>query len=134
MSIDITVDDSCIGAFQELNSKRDINTVIYRLNATMDRIVPCFQGNLTHEELLEAMPASDLRFVVYDLPFAAPDGARRRTVAMISWCPGSLDATQQAACAAGYSALRDALDGVEVFVEATKTSDLEYQKLVPRAA
>ncbi|MFD6971579.1 cofilin family protein [Streptomyces sp. NPDC059949] len=134
MSIDIAVDDSCISAFQELKSKRDINTVIYQLNDTMDRIVLGIQGNLTHDELLAAMPVSDPRFVVYDLPFAASDGARRNSLAMISWCPGGVDATQQAACAAGCTALKDALDGVEVFVEATDLSDLEYQRLVSRAA
>ncbi|MCX4546043.1 hypothetical protein [Streptomyces sp. NBC_01565] len=134
MSIDISVDDSCISAFQELKSQRDINTVIYQLNDRMDRVVVGLQGNLTHDELLEAMPVTDPRFVVYDLPFAASDGARRNSLAMIFWCPGSVDAAQQVACAAGYGALKDALDGVEVFVEATDLSDLEYQRLVSRAA
>ncbi|WP_405812937.1 MULTISPECIES: cofilin family protein [unclassified Streptomyces] len=134
MSIGIAVDDSCISAFQELKSKRDINAVIYQLNDKLDRIVLGLQGNLTHDELLEAMPVSEPRFVVYDLSFAASDGARRNSVAMISWCPESVDTTQQAACAAGYGALKDALDGVEIFVEATGLSDLEYHRLVSRAA
>lgn len=132
-AVNIAVDDSCVSAFQDLKAKREINTVIYRFTDAMDALVVAFQGNVTHDELLAAVPVSDPVFVVYDLPFADPDGTRRNTVVMISWCPARADAAQRAASAAGYSALKDALDGVEVFVEATEHSELEYQELVSRA-
>ncbi|MFI1279865.1 cofilin family protein [Streptomyces sp. NPDC020858] len=120
--------------FTAKRSRAATSAGLVPVNNRMDRIVLGFQGNLTHDELLQVMPVSDLRFVVLDLHFDAPDGARRNTLAMICWCPESVDTTQQAACALGYSALRDALDGIEVLVEAADPSDLEYQKLVSQAS
>jgi cofilin len=47
----ISVDDSCISAFQELKSRRDINTVIFRLSEKLETVISDFRGNLTHDEL-----------------------------------------------------------------------------------
>jgi cofilin len=62
------VDDSCISAFQELKSRRDISTVIYRLSDSLETVIPDFEGNLTHDELLKALPAGG------DSARAAPRG------------------------------------------------------------
>ncbi|MFE2707194.1 actin-binding ADF family protein [Streptomyces mirabilis] len=134
MSGGIPVDDSCISAFQELKSRRDINTVIYRLSDNLETVVPDFEGNLTHDELLKALPADEPRYVVYDLLFATADGARQEKVMLISWCPAGTKAEERSAHSSGYSTLRNLLDGVQFYVEATGPSDVEYEALVSRAS
>ncbi|MFG2260938.1 hypothetical protein [Streptomyces mirabilis] len=44
MSGGTPVDDSCISAFQELKSRRDINTVIYRLSDSLEIVIPEARG------------------------------------------------------------------------------------------
>ncbi|MFF0066877.1 actin-binding ADF family protein [Streptomyces sp. NPDC005279] len=134
MSSGIPVDDSCISAFQELKSKRDINTVIYRLSNNLETVIPDFKGNLTHDELLEALPATEPRFVVYDLAFATADGTRENKIVMISWCPERTEVEQRIAHSSSYHTLRNLLDGVQVYVQATDRSDVEYDELVSRAS
>ncbi|WP_339134984.1 hypothetical protein WJM95_34490 [Streptomyces sp. f51] len=134
MSTDVAVDDSCIGAFWELKSKRDINTVIYRLNDLLNSCVVEHEGNLTHDELLLALPANEPRLVIYDLPFATEDGTRQNKILLISWLPPRATPQHKAAYAHAHAALRDTLDGSQLLpVRSTSTADLAYHCLASHA-
>ncbi|MGW4031636.1 cofilin family protein [Streptomyces sp. NPDC004838] len=125
----ITVEPRCLTAFQELKSKRTVNTVIYRVDVARQAVVCAFEGNLTHTELLAALPADEPRTVAYHICFALPDGTRRTAAFLISWSP----AAETAADEAGHQALIDLFDGVDVHVRAASTADLTYAALVNRA-
>ncbi|WP_328886129.1 actin-binding ADF family protein [Streptomyces sp. NBC_00316] len=132
MSSGIPVEDSCIEAFHELKSKRHVNTVIYRLSDNLETVVLDFKGNLTHDELLKALPAAETRFVVYDLVFATADGSRKDKLVLISWCPEGAEVEQRTAHSTTRNTLRNLLDGVQVYVQTTDLSDLGYEELVSR--
>ncbi|MFE7795641.1 actin-binding ADF family protein [Streptomyces sp. NPDC057460] len=134
MSGGIPVEDSCIKAFHELKSKRNVNTVIYRLSDNLETVIPDFKGNLTHDELLQALPATETRFAVYDLVFATADGTRKERIVLISWCPEAAEIEQRIAHATSRNPLRDLLDSVQVYVQATALSDVEYDELVSRTS
>ncbi|MEU0033586.1 actin depolymerization factor/cofilin-like domain-containing protein [Streptomyces sp. NPDC006333] len=134
MSGHIPVDESCISAFQELKGRRDINTVIYRLSDDLTTVIFDAKGNLTHDELLKALPADEPRYAVHDLLFASSDGARQEKTVLISWCPARTTAGEKTAHSSGYSSLRNLLEGVQVHVPATDLSDVEYRALVSRAS
>ncbi|MFE2537266.1 hypothetical protein [Streptomyces sp. NPDC059371] len=134
MSTDIAVDDSCISAFRELKSKRDINTVIYRLNDLLDSCVVEHNGNLTHDELLLALPANEPRLAIYDLPFATEEGTRQNKILLISWLPRRATPQYKAAYGHAHAALRDTLDGSQLLpVRSTKAADLAYHRLASHA-
>lgn len=114
MSGHIVVDDSCISAFRELKGRRDINAVIYRLSDSLESVVFDAEGNLTHDELVHALPVDEPRYVFYDLLFASADGARQEKIVLISWCPARATAEEKLAHSSGYRALRDLLEGVQV--------------------
>ncbi|MEU9304787.1 hypothetical protein [Streptomyces sp. NPDC048269] len=134
MSSGISVEESCVAAFRELTGHRDVNTVIYRLSADLASIVPEFEGNLTHDELLEALPTGEPRLVAYELAFAAADGARRHEIVLISWSPEGTDIEQRTVLASGYRALRSTLDRIDLCVQATGLADVQYDELVSRAS
>ncbi|MFE7711559.1 actin-binding ADF family protein [Streptomyces sp. NPDC057486] len=134
MSSDIPVEDSCIEAFHELKRKRNVNTVIYRLSDNLETVIPDFKGNLTHDELLQALPTAETRFVVYDLVFATANGARKDKIVLISWCPEAAEIEQKIAHSTSRSTLRNLLDGVQVYVHTTDPSDLGYEELVSRTS
>ncbi|MEU9084053.1 actin depolymerization factor/cofilin-like domain-containing protein [Streptomyces sp. NPDC048357] len=129
----ITVDDSCLSALQELKSKREINTVVYRLNESLATVVVESQGNLTHEEMLAALPADEPRFVVYDLHFAASDGARRSDLVMIFWIPDGALPAHKLAYSSADRVVQDLFDGIQVTVRATNLSHLAYNELASQA-
>ncbi|MFV5998125.1 actin-binding ADF family protein [Streptomyces sp. NPDC056231] len=134
MSSGIPVEDSCIEAFHELKRKRNVNTVIYRLSDNLETVIPDFKGNLTHDELLQALPAAETRFVVYDLVFATANGARKDKIVLISWCPEAAEIEQKIAHSTSRNTLRNLLDGVQVYVQTTDPSDLGYEELVSRTS
>ncbi|WP_326772758.1 hypothetical protein [Streptomyces sp. NBC_01445] len=132
MTSAISVEDRCIDAFNKLKTSRHITTVLYRLNDSLDTLILDFEGSLTHDELLKALP-SDPRLVAYELPFADRDGSRREATVLISWSPQGISPEQMSAYAAVYVALRNQLGGVDLSIDAMSRSDLEYNRLV-RAA
>ncbi|MGW1538264.1 cofilin family protein [Streptomyces aureus] len=134
MSRRMTVDDRCISAFWELKSKRDINAVIYRLNDLLNSCVVEHEGNLTHDELLLALPANKPRLAIYDLPFATEDGTRQNKVLLISWLPRGAIPQYKAAYGHAHATLKGTLDGSHLLtVRSAKAADLAYHRLVARA-
>ncbi|MGW3819832.1 cofilin family protein [Streptomyces sp. NPDC005046] len=133
MSSHMSVDDRCVSAFWELKGKREVNTVIYRLTDALDTCVVERQGNLTHDELLSALPAHEPRLVVHDLAFATADGARRNRILLISWLPREITPRHEAATGHAHAALLESLDGSPLPVRATDLAELEYGRLVSQA-
>ncbi|MFE2301724.1 hypothetical protein ACFXAW_26475 [Streptomyces sp. NPDC059445] len=133
MSNHISVDDTCVSAFWELKGKREVNTVLYRLSDALDTCVVERRANLTHDELLSALPAHEPRLVLLDLAFASVDGARRNKILLISWVPRGITPQHEAAYAHGRAALLRRLDGSLLTVRATDSADLDYHRLVSEA-
>ncbi|MET9896545.1 hypothetical protein ABZZ47_41525 [Streptomyces sp. NPDC006465] len=133
MSIRMSVDDRCVSAFWELKGKREVNTVIYRLTDALDTCVVERQGNLTHDELLSALPAHEPRLVVHDLAFAMADGARQNRILLISWLPRGITPRHETANGRAHAALLESLGGSPLSVRATDLAELDYRRLVSQA-
>ncbi|MFJ9643604.1 cofilin family protein [Streptomyces sp. NPDC004244] len=132
MSSPVGFSEGSLDAFQHMQDRREINTVILRYAAASDVLVAEVEGNLTHEELLGALPANEPRLVVYELSFASPDGARKNEKMLIFWDPpGALGRKQP--YADGYAALLQLLDTAHVHLKATQTAQLEHARLVTLA-
>ncbi|MFD9303413.1 cofilin family protein [Streptomyces sp. NPDC060048] len=132
MSSPISLAEGCLDALQHFRETREINTVILRFADSPGVLVPEVEGNLTHDELVRALPADEARLVVYELPFATPEGARRHQQLLILWTPPGAGG-QEEAYTAGYSALQEHLSDVHVHVKAGQADQLEYQRLVALA-
>ncbi|MEU4999281.1 actin depolymerization factor/cofilin-like domain-containing protein [Streptomyces sp. NPDC021622] len=135
MSSDVVVEDSVISAFQGLKAKRTVNTIFCRLSDDFNTIVPDFQGTLTHDELLERLPRSEARYVVYDLAYARSKGDEQRyKITLISWCPDGVTIKSRMVHSSGYNTLQNMLDGVGLYIQAADLSDVEYDELVSRVS
>jgi len=134
VSSGISVERACVDVFHQLKSKREINTVIYRLSDDLTTVLSDFKGNLTHDELLQALPAAEPRFVVYELCFATHDGTRAQKTVLISWCPQGTTPEQRTSHSSGYHTLRNLLDGVDAYVEATDLTHVQYDELLSRTS
>ncbi|MEV6580896.1 cofilin family protein [Streptomyces sp. NPDC051582] len=124
--------EGCLDALQRLKETREINTVILRHRDVPEGLVPEVEGNLTHDELLQALPAEEVRLVVHELAFASPEGTRRNERVLILWAPAAA-AGQEEAYSAGYAALKEFLTDVRVHLTVRQTDQLEYRRLVALA-
>lgn len=133
MDFGIAVDASCVSAFLELKGKPDVNTVVYRLSGSAASLVVEERANLTHDELLLALPADQPRLVLYNLPFASVEGTRQKKIVSICWLPASTDPRDGAAYRQAQAALEEVVDGTEMTIIATALPDLDYSRLVAQA-
>ncbi|MFE5538527.1 hypothetical protein ACFQ78_22625 [Streptomyces sp. NPDC056519] len=126
--------NECVDALHRLRGTRETNTVIldYGHATGVLGLQVQVQGNLTHDELVRALPVHEARLVVHELRFADPDGARRNEHVLILWMPAAA-AGQEAPYTAGYRALKDFLTGVHVHLTARRVEHLAYRRLVALA-
>ncbi|RST03733.1 hypothetical protein EF904_20630 [Streptomyces sp. WAC05950] len=114
-----------------MKETREINTVVLRRTEPENALVVEVEANLTHEELIQALPVEEPRLIVHELSFASREGARRHERLLILWQPSAADGGgQEAGYAAAYASLKDFLDDVRVYLTAEHTDQLEYRKLV----
>ncbi|MGW6577480.1 cofilin family protein, partial [Streptomyces sp. NPDC054945] len=108
-----------------------INTVVLRRTDPGNALVLEVEANLTHEELLQALPLEEPRLVVHELSFASQDGARRHERLLILWQPTAAEGSgPEAGYAAAYSSLMEFLADVHVHLTAERTDQLAYRRLV----
>lgn len=131
MSSPIALSDSSLAALHHLREKRELNTVILRYADGPGVLVPEVEGNLTHDELVQAMPADEPRLVIHDLSFASPEGMRKSAQLLIFWMPP--DAGGEETYAAAYAVLKEFLPDVHVHLTARRADQLAYRRLVALA-
>ncbi|MER5757663.1 cofilin family protein [Streptomyces sp. NPDC002082] len=132
MSGSVVLSESSLAALHHLREKREINTVTLRYGDVPGVLVAEVEGNLTPEELVEALPADQPRLVVHELSFASPDGTRRNAQLLIFWMPPDAG-EQEETYAAGFSALKEYLSNVHAHLTARRADHLDYRRLVALA-
>ncbi|MFD9339859.1 hypothetical protein ACFWBF_36615 [Streptomyces sp. NPDC060028] len=120
-----------IDALQQLKDRRDVNTVIFRW-ATPHALVLELEGNLTHDELVQALPPDAPRLVLHELAFATREGTRRHETLLILWEPAEVGG-QEESCTGDYTALRKSLPNIHVHLTARQAEQLDYRGLVALA-
>ncbi|MER5567300.1 cofilin family protein [Streptomyces goshikiensis] len=133
MSNPAGLSEDSLAALHHLREKRDINTVTLRYTDVPGVLVPEVEGNLTHDELVHALPADEPRLVVHELAFASPDGTRRHAPLLIFWMPPGASA-QEETYTAGFTALKETLPDVHIHLTARRADQLKYRRLVALAS
>ncbi|MGW6821406.1 cofilin family protein [Streptomyces sp. NPDC055005] len=119
-------------ALQHLKGRRAVNTVIFRCAQAPGALALELEGNLTHEELVRALPPDAARLVFHELAFATREGARRHETLLILWLPPAAEG-QEGSCTVGYVALEESLPSVRVHLTARLVGHLDYARLVALA-
>ncbi|MEU6867698.1 cofilin family protein [Streptomyces sp. NPDC046876] len=133
MSSPSVFSEDSLQAFRHLSERRDVNTVILHRQGAAGSLAVEVEANLTHEELLEALPADEPRLVVHELAFATPDGTRRNEQLLIFWDPVGAMGREQA-YAAAFTALQTLLEASRVQLKVRQADELEYRKLAALAS
>ncbi|MFC9585683.1 cofilin family protein [Streptomyces yangpuensis] len=128
----IRLSEALLAALQHLRERREINTVTLRYSDAPAVLVPEAEANLTHEELVQALPVDEPRLVLHELAFASPEGTRKHAQLLIFWMPPAAG-EQEDAYTAGFTALKEHLPDVHVHLTARRANQLEYRRLVALA-
>ncbi|MFD3762756.1 hypothetical protein [Streptomyces sp. NPDC058622] len=118
-----------VDALHRLKDQRDVNTVILHCAPAPHALEVELVGNLTHEELLQALPQEAERLVVHELAFATREGSRRHETVLILWAPAEAGG-QEEPCTEGYTALKEFLTDTRMHLTAGQKDQLDYRRLV----
>ncbi|NXY93229.1 hypothetical protein HYE82_02120 [Streptomyces sp. BR123] len=132
MSSLIGFSEGCLDAFRHLRETREINTVILQYIDTLEVLVAEVEGNLTHDELIQALPEDKPRLVIHELSFATREGKRRNEQLLVFWMPPG-GSGQEEAYTALYTVLKGYLADVHVRLTARRADELDYHRLVALA-
>uniref|UniRef100_A0ACD5XAE9 Uncharacterized protein n=1 Tax=Avena sativa TaxID=4498 RepID=A0ACD5XAE9_AVESA len=130
----VAVSEECVRAFQELRADRAHRFVVYKLDDDLQQVVVEKVGGVESkfDDLAAALPADDCRYAVYDLEFLADDSVGdtpRSKIFFISWSPETADIKNKMVYASSNEGFKKELDGVQIDVQATDTSELTLQIL-----
>ncbi|OEJ35062.1 cofilin family protein [Streptomyces subrutilus] len=133
MSSPTNLSQEGVDALRHLRGRREVNTVILRHRDTPQALAVELEGNLTHDELLQALPSDEARLVVHELSFATREGMRRHETLLILWVPVGAAGREEESYTVGYTALKELLGDVHVHLTARRPDQLDYRRLVALA-
>ncbi|AEO71550.1 uncharacterized protein THITE_2171639 [Thermothielavioides terrestris NRRL 8126] len=139
-----SVNAECVSAYNELKSTRKYKYVIFKLSDDNKEIVvdSTSQEGDSYEtfrtKLIEATTKSKTgavgkgpRYAVYDVEYELASGeGTRNKITFIAWSPDDAGVMAKMVYASSKEALKRALPGIAVEVQANDPDDIEFESLV----
>ncbi|CAM9798271.1 unnamed protein product [Chrysoparadoxa australica] len=86
------------------------------------------------EDMLEHLPPNEGRYALFDLDFNTKDGRPTSKLVFIAWAPDTAKIKTKMMYSGSKEALKSALVGVGIHVQANDQSDLDLEKAIIPAA
>ncbi|TFK33015.1 cofilin [Crucibulum laeve] len=139
MSSGVPVNGDCIQSYQDLKlntSKTEPKKyIIFNLNKDFTEIIVEKTSISTkYEDFLADLPENECRWAIYDLEFEKDGGdGKRKKIIFVSWVPDDAKIKQKMVFASSRDALKRALVGIAVEVQATDASEIAYETVLEKA-
>jgi len=83
------------------------------------------------EDFCADLPESDCRYAVIDVEFETDDGRPTSKIIFLSWAPDTAKVRSKMVYAGSKEAIKRALVGVGIHLNATDRSELEFEQILP---
>ena len=100
---------------------------VYKISDSGDEIVIDCYGTkeATYDDFVEKLPPNECRYGLFDMEFETKDGRPTSKLVLIAWTPDTAKIKNKMMYAGSKEALKSALVGVGVHMQATDQSELE---------
>lgn len=136
-STGVTVDEEVATTFQafKLQQGEKLRFYVYKIE-DKSKIVIESKGdrNQSYDDFCAALPDDDCRYGVIDLDFKTDDGRPTSKLVFITWNPDTANVRNKMLYSGSKEALKSALNGVGVHVNATDHAELDLETSVLPAA
>jgi len=134
MASGVTVNQICLDAFQALKAQRANKYIVFQLNDDRTEVVVSKTStSCVYNEFLRDLPEDDCRWAVYDLEFEKTGAGVRNKICFVSWSPDSAKIKSKMVYASSRDALRRALIGVAVDIQAADYDEASFEALLDKA-
>jgi len=142
MASGVKVDNSVIEKFHEFKIKKNTGYLVLGFSEDISKIVvlkegvnkvpqnaPATEKNQKWAEMLDELPANDVRYAVIDIFYDTNEGARAE-IYFIAWAPDDATVKRKMLCASSKDALKNALQGIRNHIQATCKADLDLAAII----
>mmetsp|Transcript_21732 Transcript_21732/g.32892 ORF Transcript_21732/g.32892 Transcript_21732/m.32892 type:complete len:143 (-) Transcript_21732:203-631(-) len=131
MSTGVTVNDEVAEAFNKFKLQQEpfkLRYFVYKI-VNKTEIVIEKQGarEASYDDFVEDMPEDDCRYGLVDLEFETDDNRPTSKLVFISWNPDTASVRNKMLYSGSKEALKTALTGVGIHINATDASELDLE-------
>ncbi|KIJ62612.1 hypothetical protein HYDPIDRAFT_157413 [Hydnomerulius pinastri MD-312] len=132
MASGVPVSPDVITQFKDLKGRK-LKYIIFNLNPTNTEIIVEKTSTVKdYDEFLKDLPEQECRWAVYDFEFEK-DGAPRNKIFFFSWSPDTAKMKPKMVFASSREGLRRTLDGVQLEIQGTDATEVEYSAIFTKA-
>jgi len=106
--------------------------VLYKLNDNNTAIiVDKISDETDYDKFVEALPAEEPRWAVYDFPYEVEGGQRSKLI-FYSWAPDTAKIKKKMLHASSQDSLKNQLVGVNTFIQGTDYSEVAHEVVLEK--
>ncbi|ORX81906.1 hypothetical protein BCR32DRAFT_232385 [Anaeromyces robustus] len=137
----VKVDPQCVQLFNELKMGHNLKYIVYAFNKERSRIIVERTGedeDITYEEFIDTLPKNECRYVIFNFDFehsymGTSITAKCERILLLLWCPSTSKIREKMLFASSKRTIRKALDGVQVEVQGTDYTEIDYDTVYEKA-
>eukprot|EP00047_Mylnosiga_fluctuans_P001363 m.219952 g.219952 ORF g.219952 m.219952 type:complete len:140 (-) comp10279_c0_seq1:73-492(-) len=132
MASGVRVADDVPTVYNEIKLGHKFEYVIFKINDALDTIVvdECAAPGTSYSTFLSKLPKDNGRYAVFDFKYELEDGGQRNKLVFIVWVPDAAKVKQKMIYASSKDALRKALVGIQLEVQATDSEEIDHATIL----
>ncbi|EIW80883.1 hypothetical protein CONPUDRAFT_82013 [Coniophora puteana RWD-64-598 SS2] len=141
MASGVSVDPACLSTYQALKNptsakksgQSPLKYVLFSLNDKLTEIVVAqtAETGQDYDSFVKALPETHCRWAVFDFQYDQGEGQRNKLV-FYSWSPDDAKIKEKMVYASSKDALRRALDGIQIEIQATAFDEVAEEAVLER--
>lgn len=132
-STGVEVDDEVVNTFQsfKLQQGEKLRYIIYKIENKKTIVIDSKGArDKTYDDFCGELPDDDCRYGLIDLDFTTTDGRPTSKLVLITWNPDTGPIRAKMLYSGSKEALKSALNGVGIHINATDHSELDWETSV----
>ncbi|KTW26613.1 hypothetical protein T552_02622 [Pneumocystis carinii B80] len=129
----VQVSDECLELFHQLKHGKSIKYIVFSINSEKTHIVvEKTSTDSNYEEFIKDLPENDCRYAIYDFEYELKGEGKRKKICFFVWSPDVSPIKSKMLYASSKDALRRALSGISIEVQATDFSEIVYESVIEK--
>ncbi|ORX42499.1 hypothetical protein BCR36DRAFT_407068 [Piromyces finnis] len=137
----ITVDPECIHFYNDLKLCHNHKYIVFAFNKEKTKIVVERSGDdedMTYDEFIDSLPKNECRYAIFNFVFdhsymGTNIIAQCERILLLLWCPSTAKIREKMLFASSKRSIKKALDGVQVEIQGTDYSEIDYDTVYEKA-
>ncbi|KAM3376028.1 actin-depolymerizing factor 7 [Capsicum galapagoense] len=129
----MAVHDDCKLKFLELKSKRNYRYIIFKIEDQQVVLEKLGGPEESYYDFTKSLPEDECRYTVFDFDFVTSENCQKSKIFFIAWSPDTSKVRMKMVYASSKDRFKRELDGIQVELQATDSSEMSFDIIKSRA-